>query len=181
MAKWGSFDYKKFEKMASNIDKAVQSQLGEQLTRAILLEAANIALRKTKKRTPVGVYRSRVEFTAKLPAKEVKFTTKSGKKVAFTAKARTRKVAFDVSKVKQGGNLREKWFVSDVKREGDTFYIELFNNVEYASFVEFGHRIKNAGKWVEGRYMLTISMKEVEAILPKIIDKHTKNLLEGLL
>lgn len=181
MAKWGSFDYKKLEKMAKNFDKAVQEQLGEQLLIAVLLEAANIGLRKTKKRTPVGVYCNRVEFTANLPAKDVRFTTKTGKNVAFTAKARTRKVAFEVSKVQKGGTLRRGWFVSDVKREGDTFYVELANNVEYASFVEFGHRIKNAAKWVEGRYMLTISMKEVEAILPKISDKHTKRLLNELL
>ncbi len=37
------------------------------------------------------------------------------------------------------GNLRNRWELSDVFRNGDELYVVLFNPVEYASFVEDGH------------------------------------------
>jgi len=70
------------------------------------------------------------------------------------------------------GLLRRSWYLSDVQRNGDDLTIELYNNVHYAIFVEYGHRTRlgtgvsppkpNGVTWVEGRFMLTLSQKEVE-------------------
>ncbi|WP_042348257.1 HK97 gp10 family phage protein [Bacillus massiliigorillae] len=65
-----------------------------------------------------------------------------------------------------GGNLRRNWKVSDVKRNGDRLSIELYNNVEYAPYVELGHRTRNGG-FVPGVYMLEMSIMELERELPK--------------
>ena len=91
----------------------------------------------------------------------------------------------------KSGVLHDRWYISSVKRSGNNLYIEIYNNMEYASFVEYGHRqdvgryVPAIGKrlkneWVEGKFMLTISMKEIEALLPKIADKHCKRVLEQL-
>lgn len=65
-----------------------------------------------------------------------------------------------------GGNLRRNWKISNLKRDGDTLSIELYNNVEYAPYVELGHRTRNGG-FVPGVYMLEITMMELERELPK--------------
>ena len=89
----------------------------------------------------------------------------------------------------KSGVLHDRWYISSVKKSGNNLYIEIYNNMEYASFVEYGHRqdvgryVPAIGKrlkneWVEGKFMLTISMKEIEALLPKIADKHCKRVLE---
>ena len=80
-----------------------------------------------------------------------------------------------------GGHLRRNWFIGDVKRAGDELSIEIYNTVEYALFVEYGHRTRNHKSWVEGRFMLKISMKSIEQMLPKITEQHVKKFLEGLL
>lgn len=68
---------------------------------------------------------------------------------------------------KDTGALRGAWFIGNVKRSGKSFYVELKNPMEYASFIEYGHRIVR-GKvgWYEGRFMLKISIDEVKAQMP---------------
>ncbi|MCL0330609.1 HK97 gp10 family phage protein [Apilactobacillus xinyiensis] len=52
------------------------------------------------------------------------------------------------------GTLRRGWNKSSMQYAGNQFSFELFNNVEYASFVENGHRTRNKKGWVEGRFFL---------------------------
>lgn len=79
------------------------------------------------------------------------------------------------------GHLRRNWQVGNVERRGNTYVVEVFNNVEYASFVEYGHRTSNHKGWVEGRFMATISMQEIERQLPKFLEKKQVELLEQIL
>ncbi len=80
------------------------------------------------------------------------------------------------------GNLRRNWQVGNVVRKGNAFEVEIYNNTEYASYVEYGHRAgKNSTRWVEGRFMMTISMKLVEKEMPKFIEKKQIELLEQLM
>jgi len=63
------------------------------------------------------------------------------------------------------GHLKRNWFISNVRQRGDIFEIEIYNNVAYAPWVENGHRIVRNGHTVgfaEGRYMLRISIAELE-------------------
>jgi hypothetical protein len=67
------------------------------------------------------------------------------------------------------GHLRRAWSVGAVTREGDAYTIEIINPVEYAPYVEFGHRTPNHAGWVDGRFMLTISETELTKDAPRIL------------
>jgi len=69
------------------------------------------------------------------------------------------------------GELRRGWTFGPVRRVNGGFEVELINAVEYALYVEFGHRTSNHMGWVEGRFMLTISEKELERELPGILKR----------
>lgn len=58
-----------------------------------------------------------------------------------------------------------------VNHFGGTYVIEIVNPVEYASYVEFGHRTRNHKGWVKGKFMLTISEQELEISAPAILEK----------
>lgn len=45
----------------------------------------------------------------------------------------------------QTGRLRDAWNLGTIEKRGDTYYIEIYNNVEYAEPVEYGHRMKGGG------------------------------------
>ena len=65
-----------------------------------------------------------------------------------------------------------------VNHFGGVYQIEIINPVEYASYVEYGHRTKDHRGWVNGKFMLTISEQEInsssEAILTKKLNKFMK-------
>lgn len=83
---------------------------------------------------------------------------------------------------KKGGTLRRGWTGEKrssaqnyansltVHHFGDTYVIEIVNPVEYASYVEYGHRTANHKGWVKGRFMMTISEQELEKIAPKVLE-----------
>ena len=59
------------------------------------------------------------------------------------------------------GVLRRSW---RVKSEGQLARI-VYNNVHYAPHIEYGHRTRGGKSFVDGRYMLTKSVKEIEGTL----------------
>lgn len=70
------------------------------------------------------------------------------------------------------GNLRRAWRITDVKKDGDTYQVTLYNNADYADYVEFGHRTRDHKNWVTGKFMLTISERQIEAVIESIVDRH---------
>lgn len=92
---------------------------------------------------------------------------------------------------KVGGTLRRGWTAGQqanassyanslkVKKVGTDYVIEIINPVEYASYVEFGHRTRNHQGWVEGQFMLTVSEREIQNSAPKVLEKKLKEYLEG--
>ena len=89
------------------------------------------------------------------------------------------------------GNLRRNWTVSDVRKNGGNYEIEVSNSTEYASYVEFGHRqtpgrfVPAIGKrlkksWVKGKFMLTISEDELKRQAPAVIEKKITEWLKKL-
>lgn len=93
---------------------------------------------------------------------------------------------------KKGGTLRRGWtgekrasasaYVDSltVHHFGDTYVIEIVNPVEYASYVEYGHRTANHKGWVSGVFMMTISEQELQEIAPKVLERKVKKYMEGL-
>ena len=78
---------------------------------------------------------------------------------------------------KLGGTLRRGWTVGNVIHEGVNYKIEIINPVEYAQYVEYGHRTRGHKGWVPGRFMLTISCQEVNQQAPAIIEKNLEKML----
>lgn len=82
---------------------------------------------------------------------------------------------------KRGGTLRRGWSVGKVTKNGDVYQVEIINPVEYAPYVEYGHRTKNHKGWVEGKFMLTISEKELQNDAPRILENKLKKKLGELI
>ncbi|WP_410743920.1 HK97 gp10 family phage protein, partial [Clostridium neonatale] len=79
-----------------------------------------------------------------------------------------------------GGTLRNGWAIGQITQKGNSYTIEIINPVEYASYVEYGHRqtpgrfVPAIGKklkksWVRGRFMMTLSINEIEMQIPSIV------------
>lgn len=66
-----------------------------------------------------------------------------------------------------------------VQHIGNEFVIEFINPVEYASYVEYGHRTANHKGWVKGRFMMTISEDEVRSLAPALMQKRILDYLKG--
>lgn len=82
------------------------------------------------------------------------------------------------------GKLKGNWALGQVTRIGDELQIEIFNNTDYAQFVEFGHRLVRKGRTVgfrDGRLMLTVSLAEIERIMPQLIGQRTQEFMKKLL
>lgn len=80
------------------------------------------------------------------------------------------------------GQLRRSWEVGKVEKKGNVYEITIVNPTEYAAYVEYGHRTgKNLDKWVEGRFMMTISMKEIERELPRYLERRMVELLNDIM
>lgn len=102
---------------------------------------------------------------------------------------------------KKGGTLRRGWtaqngrgtegastrdaaqFVDtlNVHHYGGTYIIEITNPIEYASYVEYGHRTANHKGWVPGRFMMTISEQELQQIAPGVLEKKLAKFFEGVM
>ena len=70
------------------------------------------------------------------------------------------------------GLLRRSW---RSKKDGDLARI-VYNNVHYAPHIEYGHRTRGGKSFVDGQYMLTKSVKEIESEL----DNQLSILIENL-
>ena len=80
------------------------------------------------------------------------------------------------------GRLRDSWRIEGVQKIGGEYVAEIINSMEYASYVENGHRqepgrfVPAIGKrlvksYVPGKYMLRISEQEVQKEADKIVQR----------
>lgn len=163
MAKWGKTDYKQLKRVQEKLQRLAETDF-DRVCRELSQELAQRLLAKTIRRTPVGV--------------------KPGYATAETLDTYWSGYV--------GGRLRRGWTVGDVIKNGSTYEVEIINPVEYASYVEYGHRqrpgryVPQIGKtlkrgWVPGRFMLTISERELEVDGPKIIEKRVMEALKEAL
>jgi len=152
MAKWGNCDFRKLKELQKRMER-LQPNDFEKFCEAAAKELAARLLAKVIKRTPVGQYPD-------VPGKNGG-TLRRG----WTAKTE--------GEAKSGGNQKAKAYAESLQitKSGDVYQIEIINPVEYASYVEYGHRTRNHKGWVPGRFMLTISEKELDAQKEKILEK----------
>ena len=151
MAKGGTVNFDDLKNFRNVIEKNLTGKEVEVFIESCAKELAARLLAKVIKRTPVGQYEKG-----------------SGKK---------------------GGTLRRGWtgeknqsvntYANSLKVHhfGGVYVIEIINPVEYAPYVEFGHRTRDHEGWVEGRFMLTISEQEIERDAPRVLQNKLKKKL----
>lgn len=188
MAKMGSFSAAGLKKLQKQLDKLQQEQ-ARAFAEDCVRELAARLLAKVIKRTPVGDYSQEVEVVAKRDSKHHKKGEVYKKRINPSGK--------------MGGTLRRGWTAEtqenaasgkgkgapsaeqvqgflnslEIKHEGNMLTLEIVNPVEYASYVEYGHRTANHRGWVPGRFMLTFSEQEVREIAPKVLQSKIKKFL----
>lgn len=148
MGKKGKFEYKEFKEFNDKMKKLSEKEI-DLFISACAKELAARLLAKVIKRTPVGQYPSG-----------------SGK---------------------VGGTLRRGWTAGKsasayvdtltIKHTGNEYVIEITNPVEYASYVENGHRTRDHKGWVTGKFMLTISEQEIQTATPTILERKIEKML----
>ena len=162
MAKWGSCDFSQLQELSKRLDKLEKSGL-DQFTESVAKELGARLLRMVKKRTPVGVKPEWVD-------PEILQKYWSGY---------------------VGGTLRDAWKVLPIFKSGDSYIIRIINMTQYATYVEYGHRQK-AGYvpalgvqlkdgWVPGRFMLRLSLEDLEKNTPKWVEKKLERFLKEVL
>ena len=183
MGKFTAADLKKLQKQLNKIKDGDVDAFVEGCAK----ELAARLLAKVIKRTPVGDYSKEIEVTAKKDSKNHKKGDTYMKKVNPSGK--------------MGGTLRRGW-TSETHREAESgtgkpsgkdgmayadslkinhyggfLVIEIVNPVEYASYVEYGHRTANHSGWVQGIFMLTMSEQEIQQIAPQVLEAKIKKYL----
>lgn len=181
MAKWGSCDYKQLEKLVKKLEKMANFDV-KKFCEDVSRELAARLLAKVIKRTPTG------EGTFEVLEKDgvrKRYKIKNGGTLKRGWTANTQAEA-------EGGkvpNARDYANSLKILRMGNSYIVIVKNPVEYSSYVEFGHRqepgrfVPAIGKrlkaaWVPGTFMLTISEKELESQLPKIIERKLTKFME---
>lgn len=103
---------------------------------------------------------------------------------------RTPEGVYPPSSGKNGGTLRRGWTGGKavkninayaknlhVRKEGNTYVIEITNPTFYGPYVEYGHRAVN-GRWVEGRMMLQEAELETQNKAPALLEKKIEQFLK---
>lgn len=161
MAGMGNFNINEFKKLQQSLNKLQKDDEFDSFCEACARELAARLLAKVIKRTPVGQY-----------------PKGSGKKGGTLRRGWTSKKGSGSEGLNTKGAVQ---FVDTLKvnHYGDAYVIEIVNPVEYASYVEYGHRTANHKGWVKGRFMMTISEQELEQIAPKLLEQKLKKFLGG--
>ena len=95
-----------------------------------------------------------------------KIARKAGIKFVNAAKKMT-----DEEKLVDTGSYKRNWTADiGVIGKGAAFVVKCFNSMQYASFLEYGHKTRSGGR-VQGRFVGTQSLKKAEEYAVNEIDK----------
>ena len=85
------------------------------------------------------------------------------------------------------GDLRNHWKLDGITREGDNLRVWFVNPMYYATYVEYGHAKpykagaeEGSADWVEGYFMMTVSLEIIERQMPSRFNKHFEAFLDSL-
>lgn len=162
---YNSFSYNELLEFKDKIDDLTESDNTKIMEMAVKRVAARF-LREVVKITPVGNYTDgRVGGTLR------RGWTANGHRTAELS------ATF-------GGNNDFKGALERVrvKKRGDVYIIEIENVVEYASYVNYGHRTRGGRGWVEGQFFMEIATNKVDgkkdADIEAVVLKYLKEALE---
>lgn len=169
MGRWGGCDYRQLQKLRENLDR-LQSAEWENFCREVSRELAARLLALVIPRTPVGRYKKPVDFVTR-DGEHVHFTPHTGKVGGTLRRGWTARTEQEAENRGGSNNAKEYAMILPVARSGDEYRIEVINPVQYASYVEFGHRTPGGRGWVDGRYFLTLSEQDLRALAPAVIEE----------
>jgi len=152
VSKWGRCDFSQLKKLQKKLERLEKNNI-DKFYEECAKELAARLLAKVIKRTPVGQY--------------PKSTGKKGGTLRRGWTASTEEEA------QSGGSSNAKEYAEslEITKVGNVYQIEIVNPMFYASYVEFGHRTADHKGWVSGRFMLTISEKELDSQAANILEK----------
>ena len=158
--RWGSVDYKQLQKLRDNLQKLQEIDLDkfcEDVSKGLAARLLQLVIPVT----PVGQY-----------------PKSTGKKGGTLRRGWTSKTQADAAS--RGGSNDAKAYAEalPVRKSGNAYTIEVINPVEYASYVEFGHRTPGGKGWVAGQYFLTLAESQLESRAPAIIEKELEKKLK---
>lgn len=136
-----SFDYSQFEKYVNNFEKMTDEF--ELFLKQFMLQMAQRVISRVKPRTPVDTGALRASWGI------------GNQSIALRSVGDTDLLEFDP----------ENSTVADISAVGNNFEVTIWNGMEYASYVEYGHSTQS-GAWKNGYFMLTISVDEIEKQMP---------------
>lgn len=156
---WGNCDYKQLQRLRDSL-ATLQSMDMDRFCTEVSKELAARLLALVIPRTPVGQY-----------------PKSSGKKGGTLRRGWTSKTQADAAS--RGGSNDAKAYAEalPIRKSGNTYIIEVINPVEYAGYVEFGHRTRGGDGWVPGQYFLTLSEQDLERLAPGVIERKLEALL----
>jgi len=75
------------------------------------------------------------------------------------------------------GDLRNHWKLDGITKQGENLKVWFVNPMVYATFVEYGHAkpyksgaTEGSGDWVNGYFMMTVALDEVDRNIPQRFD-----------
>lgn len=72
------------------------------------------------------------------------------------------------------GNLRAGW-ETEIKETSNGYHISVSNDVEYAPYVEYGHRTRGGKSFVKGQYILIRTLANIEDTMVPVADNIINN------
>lgn len=67
----------------------------------------------------------------------------------------------DKEKLVDTGNYKRNWSAKAIEPASEVYGVECLNNVEYASFLEYGHKLRNGKRW-KGKFVGELAMGDAE-------------------
>ncbi len=160
--------FEEFEKYLNRMADGFETFL-----RKFLLKEALRVLRDTKRNTPVDSGYLRNNWQVGDSRYAFRYTTS---RKSYKANRTLSRGKFRVVSVKG----REPT-INSVRKSGDSLIVEIYNPVEYASYVEYGHvsqgRVK---RWIPGRLMCVMAIENVERKMPRHFNMEFKRWLKNL-
>lgn len=186
MAKFGRMNNEELKKFREGLAKIKEEQL-EDFLKSCVKELAARLLAKVIQRTHAGDYSKEIQVTAKRDSKHhrkgdtyTKRVNPSGKLGGTLRRGWTAKTHEEAASGSGRGADAKAYAESlTINHSGNMFVVEIINPVEYASYVEYGHRTRNHTGWVPGKFMMTISESELRTIAPKVLQAKLEKFLMG--
>lgn len=158
----GNFNFREMERLAKDLEKLAKNK--DRLFQGAAKELAARLLALLIEKTEPGKYPPGSGM--------VGGTLRRG----WTSK--THEEAFSNRKNEPGvKELQDFLKAIQVSSDGNAYTIEVVNPVEYASYVESGHRTVNHRNWVDGKFMMRYSVEDLQKIAPQVLEDKIERFL----